>query len=180
MRQTIKYILPAGLTGVLVAATSWAQTSSPPERHTQGYVFVAPGRVSRLATLHFGGGGELVRSNGFGVGAEIGYLTESCPDPGGRGCGKSDGGSKQTGNGLFSFDGSYHINAGDSGKLVPFGTGGFSLIINPYGDNEAGFNFGGGVNYWLRNGMGLRLEFRDHVFYSHHHYGFRIGLAFGH
>jgi hypothetical protein len=44
-----------------------------------------------------------------------------------------------------------------------------------------GFNFGGGVNYWFREHLGLRLEFRDNVsttWDTEHYLGFRVGLAF--
>jgi hypothetical protein len=42
-------------------------------------------------------------------------------------------------------------------------------------------NYGGGVNWWISEGKGLRLEFRDHVetqFTDVHYVGFRIGFAF--
>ena len=46
-----------------------------------------------------------------------------------------------------------------------------------------GVNFGGGVNYWFRERVGLRLEFRDQVGIelegpSSHFYGLRVGLSF--
>jgi len=41
-------------------------------------------------------------------------------------------------------------------------------------------NFGGGVNWWFKRGLGLRLEVRDHVptTGNGHLLGFRIGLSF--
>jgi hypothetical protein len=142
---------------------------SEKEHRGQGYVFVAPGAISSsgtTATLHFGVGGEGLVHKGLGIGGEIGYLGPA------RGL--------QEGVGLFSANGSYHFkNASASGKLVPFVTGGYSLIFREGKAN--GVNFGGGVNYWFREAVGLRLEFRDQVFTlgeTTHYYGFRIGLAF--
>ncbi|MCI0423655.1 MAG: porin family protein [Acidobacteria bacterium] len=150
----------------LAPAIGMAQTVK--EHRGQGYVFVAPGAVSSdgtTATLHFGVGGEGLVYKGLGIGGEIGYVGPA------RGL--------QEGVGLFSANGSYHFrNASASGKLVPFVTGGYSLIFRD--GTASGVNFGGGVNYWFRERVGLRLEFRDQVFADRttHFYGFRIGLAF--
>lgn len=61
---------------------------------------------------------------------------------------------------------------------MPFVTGGYSLRIRA--GVASAFNFGGGVNYWFKDRVGLRLEFRDHISHSdlNYFYGFRIGLAF--
>jgi hypothetical protein len=150
----------------LAPAIGMAQTAK--EHRGQGYVFVAPGAVSSegtTATLHFGVGGEGLVHKGLGIGAEIGYVGPT------RGLGE--------GIGIFSANGSYHFrNASASGKLVPFVTGGYSLAFRE--GAASGVNFGGGVNYWFRERIGLRLEFRDQVFAdgATHFYGFRIGLAF--
>jgi hypothetical protein len=154
---------------VMTLAPSIGTAQSEKEHRGQGYVFVAPGAISSsvtTATLHFGVGGEGLVHKGLGIGGEIGYLGLA------RGL--------QEGVGLFSANGSYHFkNASASGKLVPFVTGGYSLIFREGKTN--GVNFGGGVNYWFREGVGLRLEFRDQAFTqgeTAHYYGFRIGLAF--
>jgi len=154
---------------VMTLAPSIGTAQSEKEHWGQGYVFVAPGAISSAgttATLHFGVGGEGLVQKGLGIGGEIGYLGPV------RGL--------QEGLGLFSAAGSYHFkNASGSGKLVPFVTGGYSLIFREGKTN--GGNFGGGVNYWFRERVGLRLEFRDQVFTqgrTAHFYGFRIGLAF--
>jgi hypothetical protein len=154
---------------VMTLVPSIGTAQSENEKRGQGYVFVAPGAISSsgtTATLHFGVGGEGLVHKGLGIGGEIGYLGSA------RGL--------QEGVGLFSANGSYHFkNAGAYGKLVPFVTGGYSLIFR--GGKTNGVNFGGGVNYWFREGVGLRLEFRDQVFTqgeTTHYYGFRIGLVF--
>jgi hypothetical protein len=142
-----------------------AQTGK--EYRGQGYGFVAPGSTSDGgSTLHFGVGGEGLVYKGLGVGGEIGYLGATR--------------SLNEGFGVLSPDVSYHfLSASKSGKLVPFVTGGYSLLFRS-GVGHA-VNFGGGVNYWFKDRVGLRLEFRDHVV-AHsdlgQFFGFRIGLAF--
>jgi hypothetical protein len=64
--------------------------------------------------------------------------------------------------------------------VTPFLTGGYTLWFR-HGAVSA-VNVGGGVHYWLRDGLGLRAEFRDHVplgDYSSkpHLWGARIGFA---
>jgi hypothetical protein len=150
----------------LLATLAIAQTT---EHRGQGYLFVAPGGVApngSTATLHFGVGGEGLLHKGLGVGGEIGYLTPAR--------------SFDSGFGIFSANGSYHFTqATASGKVVPFVTGGYSLFFR---DGHAnGFNAGGGVNYWFRERLGVRLEFRDQVVTEGrevHYLGFRVGLAF--
>ncbi|HLG13573.1 MAG TPA: hypothetical protein VJH03_03485 [Blastocatellia bacterium] len=142
-----------------------AQTSSAPRGW--GYGFVAPGGAgSRAATLHLGAGGEALIYKGLGAGAEIGYL------------GPFEG--LGSGFGVFSANGSYHfVNESNDKKLVPFVTAGYTLIFREGRANL--FNFGGGVNYWVRKKVGLRFEFRDHVWSNastQHFWGVRFGVAF--
>ncbi len=161
MRHLVLAVLLAASMSIAVAA----QTTR--EHGGHGYAFVAPGGASGgAATLHFGVGGEALVYKGLGVGGEIGYLGPA------RSLGE--------GFGVFSPDVSYHfLNASKSGKVVPFVTGGYSLLFRSGVANAV--NFGGGVNYWFKDRVGLRLEFRDHI-PAHselsHFYGFRIGLTF--
>lgn len=158
-----------GVIFLLAAAPGLLVAQAASERRGQGYVFVAPGAVAddgAVGTLHVGVGGEGLVYKGLGVGAEIGYLGLT------RGLGN--------GIGVFSANGSYHFrNVTSSGKLVPFVTGGYSLLFRGEAINAA--NFGGGINYWFHDRVGLRLEFRDHL-PAHadlsHYVGFRFGLAF--
>lgn len=154
------------------ASPTQAQTAAQVARQTAkagglGYVFVAPGgRSTGDGTLHFGGGGEYVFKGGGGIGAELGYLGPME---------RLDGGF-----GVFSLNGSYHfLKASSSGKTVPFLTGGVTGIFRG-SDGEGGFNFGGGVNHWFKDRVGVRLEFRDNVFSGSevHYLNFRIGLTF--
>jgi len=150
-----------------IPAVAWAQATA--EHKGQGYVFFAPGAVSPggSASAHFGGGGEALVYKGLGVGGEIGYLTPWQ--------------SFSSGLGVLSADGSYHfLPRKRDAKVVPFVTGGYTLFFRSGSGNL--FNFGGGINYWFRQRVGLRLEFRDHVwpssYQTEHYWGFRIGLAF--
>lgn len=134
------------------------------DRRAWGYLFGGAGGVSESSTafLHIGGGGEGLVYKGLGLGAEVGYFT-----PFSR---FSDG------VGILSVDVSHHFNRKE--KLVPFVTGGYSLGFRS--GSSSGGNFGGGVQYWASDRVGLRFEFRDHIFSSDspHFYSFRAGISF--
>lgn len=177
-RKNLLSLLSSSLVLLIFAVPSAeAQTATQVARQTreaggQGYVFVAPGgRSTDDATLHFGGGGEYVFKGGGSVGAELGYL-----GPIER---------LDAGFGVFSLNGGYHFkNASRSGKTVPFLTAGYTGIFRGSG-GDSGFNFGGGVNHWFKDRVGVRLEFRDNVFgftsganNSVHYLNARVGLTF--
>ncbi|MEO8658528.1 MAG: hypothetical protein ABI693_08665 [Bryobacteraceae bacterium] len=144
----------------------FALASVAAAQSSNGYVFVAPGGVSccghTQSTVHAGGGGEAILWKGLGAGAEVGgmgptqYLSESF--------------------GVFSANGYYHLLRGKHRKLDPFVTGGYTLFFRE-GAASLG-NFGAGVNYWFSKHVGLRTEFRDHVYITDHYWGFRFGVAF--
>jgi hypothetical protein len=118
------------------------------------------------ATIHAGGGGEALVAGSFGVGGEVGYFART-----------RDAGD---GYGLGSFNFSYHFGGRDlERKMVPFVTGGGSALFDG-ARTQGGANFGGGIQYWVRGGLGLRFEYRSHIFSSDssHAYEFRFGLAF--
>lgn len=150
---------------LLIAVQGVALAQSSTERRGWGYMFGGAGAATGDFSTGFfsvGAGGEGLVSNGLGLGAEIGYLAPF-RQPG-------------EGLGLFSGDVSYHFSR--SSKLVPFVTGGYSAIFRS-GASQGG-NFGGGVQYWMKERVALRLEFRDHVFSSDspHLVQFRVGLSF--
>jgi len=129
----------------------------------EGYAFFAPGITSSggEGTAHIGFGGELL-FKGIGIGPEIGYLTPI----------RSFG----DGIGTLSPNISYHFR---STQLSPFVTGGYTLFFR--NGHANGFNYGGGVDYWLADKKALRFEVRDNVMaeYDHTHFwGFRVGLSF--
>ena len=73
------------------------------------------------------------------------------------------------------------------GYLAPFrGPGdGFGILsVNPSyhfrNGSSGGGNFGGGVQYWMKDHVALRVEVRDHIFSSDtpHFFQFRVGLSF--
>ncbi len=132
----------------------------------QGYVFFAPGALvqngSHLGMVHFGGGGEGLLYKGLGAGAELGYVAPW----------------QETSNGigLLSLNGSYQFQR--NRKVSPFVTLGYSLGFRSGHINM--INFGGGAHWWFANRVGLRMEFRDHL-YSRtdlHYLEGRIGLSF--
>lgn len=172
MRQLIFVLfLLAAMSGVLAA-----QTPTPPakstntandDRRAQGYVFFGPGATSGSSTtwLNFGGGGEGFVKGGFAVGGEIGGFTPAS--------------NFDEGFGILSANAGYHfLKASRSGKVVPFASGGYSLFFRNAA--ASGVNFGGGVDYWFKERIGLRFEVRDHVIvqYDTHYAGFRVGLTF--
>jgi hypothetical protein len=151
----------------LIIASGVALAQSSNQRRAWGYVFAGAGGATGSGSeglFTVGAGGEGLVYKGLGFGAEVGYLAPF------RGAGN--------GFGILSTDASYHFDRGSS-KLVPFVTGGYSLAFRG-GAASSGGNFGGGVQYWMKDHLGLRLEFRDHVFSSDspHEYQFRVGLSF--
>ncbi len=156
----------------LTPALAFAQNEE--RRRDQYYVFVAPGGAnnftfgSTTGTLHFGVGGEGFVYKGLAIGAEAGFLAPMK--------------SFSSGFGLLDVDGSYHFSSSyKTKKVVPFITGGYSLS---FGSGVAnGLNFGGGVNWWMRDRLALRLEARDHIFpvsggTTPQAWEFRIGFSF--
>ena len=124
------------------------------------------GNGASTGNLSVAGGGEGLLKGGFGMGGEVGYLAPF------EGAGN--------GFGILSVNPSYHfLKASASRKLVPFVTGGFSLGFRN-GSSSGGGNFGGGVQYWMKDHLGLRVEFRDHIFSSDspQFLQFRVGLTF--
>ena len=176
MRQLIfALFLVTAMAGALLA-----QTPAPParsanttgttydEHRAQGHVFFGPGATSGSSTtwLNFGGGGEGFVKGGFAVGAEIGGFTPAS--------------NFDDGFGILSANAGYHfLKASRSGKIVPFASGGYSLFFRS--EAASGVNFGGGVDYWFKDRLGLRFEIRDHVVVEYpdtHFIGFRVGLTF--
>jgi hypothetical protein len=152
---------------LLLLCTGLTNAQSTDSRKGWGYVFFGAGVAAddgAFPLFHVGGGGEGLINGGFGAGAEVGYiapLEES-----------------SNGFGIFSANASYHFGGKDpSNKFVPFVTGGYSLGFRS--GTAHGGNFGGGVQYWIRERVGLRFEVRDHIFSSDspHLLSFRFGVT---
>ena len=159
----MKKVLIAVFALALIPASVFAQEGKMPRGW--GYVFGAVGSSSGgfgHTTVHVGGGGEGLFYKGLGAGAEVGYL------------GRDGFGS---GFGVASVNVAYHF-ARPGQKVVPFVTGGATVAFTT--GATTGGNLGGGVQYWMKDRVALRFEFRDHIISSDsaHFYGFRVGLAF--
>ncbi|MGO8737245.1 MAG: hypothetical protein ACLQVM_31145 [Terriglobia bacterium] len=76
----------------------------------------------------------------------------------------------------------HFISRDSKRKFDPFVDGGFSLLV---GSGVAvAIHYGGGMNYWLRRRIGLRFEFRHHIWSVEsgetvNMVGFRVGIVFG-
>ncbi len=133
-----------------------------------GYFYVAPGIATEWessAMLHIGGGVEVFPSKYVGVGADAGYVADF-----------ADYMNPST----FSMYavGRFRPKTSDN-KVEPFVAGGYTHFF--HGSTPNGVNFGGGINYWFTNHVGLRLEVRDSAHGSRpldHFVGFRIGVTF--
>jgi hypothetical protein len=150
---------------LLILAQGLAFGQSSNERKGWGYVFGGAGvreGFGSQTVINVGGGGEGIIAKGFGVGGELGYLSTTR--------------SASDGFGLASVNFSYHFN--NAQKLAPFVTGGGSLAFR--GGSAGGGNIGGGVHYWMRDNVGLRVEVRDFIFSSDitNTVVFRVGLSF--
>jgi hypothetical protein len=144
-----------------IPAAAFGQSQG--ERRGWGYGFVGIGGTNSEVFATAGGGGERLLYRGLGIGGEIGYL--STTDSLGNGLG------------LGSVNLAYHFN--HNGKVAPFVTGGASTAFRG-GAAAGGGNFGGGIQYWPKDHLGLRFEVRDHVFSSDspHLFSFRVGVTF--
>jgi hypothetical protein len=114
-----------------------------------GGVGVGVGGGASGGTFQLGFGGEGLITQSVGMGGEISYL------------GAFEG--IRNGIGIASVTGGYHFEGTGSGRrVVPFASGGYSLLFRS--GSTSGVNFGGGVNYWMKDRVGLRFEVRDYVF----------------
>jgi hypothetical protein len=157
----MRYIFALALLAATLPLTSLAQQSN-------GYVFVGatnPGSnpFTRYQSnfAHLGGGGEADLGKWFGFGAEVGALLAS---------------DNQAG--LASLGPYLHFLTSES-RIDPFVTGGSTMLIR--GGLGHLWHAGGGVNYWLNNRIGVRAEFRDHVWTQRNSLqflDFRFGVVF--
>jgi hypothetical protein len=141
------------------------------DRPGQWYLFGTAGTsgFGSGQKIGVGFGGERLVHAGIGVGGELqGFVLGTN--------GSAAGGV------LVALDGSYHLRLAER-RWVPFVTGGYSGFAG-CGSGCAvfsGFNYGGGVNYWVKSNRGVRLEVRDHVFQDYgpvHLVEFRVGFSF--
>jgi hypothetical protein len=172
-RSFVVLAIAAWLVGVPAAALAQPGGGTPVKPVSGlGYGFLGVGAAvgdgDSTGTWHVGGGGEAIFADAVGVGAEIGYLNSF------------EEGSD--GIGMLSINGTYHFGGGNtSAKVRPFLTGGYSLGFSG-GETDSLFNVGAGVDFWLKPKVGLRVEFRDHIWTEDNDtlqfLGVRVGVTF--
>jgi hypothetical protein len=119
--------------------------------------------------IHVGGGGEGRITSRFALGGEIGVL-------------KPITNRYAVTTFLGSVTPAFHfISKNSKHKFDPFVDGGVSLLAGR-GAGVA-IHYGGGTNYWLTRRVGLRFEFRHHIWSPEsgeavHLVGFRVGIIF--
>ncbi|HXX23584.1 MAG TPA: hypothetical protein VEO19_10580 [Terriglobia bacterium] len=105
--------------------------------------------LTAVGGTNTGFGGEVIAHDRAGAGVELGYAG---PDWSFSGNGAV---------GVGSANGSYHFFGTKSRRRIdPFATGGYSLYFGQRTTFKSGFNFGGGVNFWLIKHVALRSEIR--------------------
>lgn len=120
---------------------------------------------SNAGLVHAAGGGELLAGGRLGGGGELGLLAGS-------------GGALW----VASANGVYHgYRITDDRKVQPFLTGGYTRMSSGEGSFNA-WNVGGGVDVWLKERVGLRVEYRDHIRPDDrgavHYWTIRAGVVF--
>lgn len=141
----------SGIAPVLLVLTLTASSQLLAQDETRswaqffGGVGAMTGGGDTQSVLHIGGGGEALLAGGLGVTGEIGYL--------------SNFENFSSGIGVFSAGGLYAFNR--DRKTMPFVEGGYTLFFRS--GSAHGFFFGGGVNHWVGDRWGIRIEGRDQV-----------------
>ncbi len=130
---------------------SFAQSSN-------GYIVAGAGSRHGKLISQAAFGGESVIHKRIGVGAEIGAI------------------AGHQSFATFSANGYYHPPVTNRERVVdPFITAGYTAAVGLLGFEGNLVNFGGGVVYWFRRRIGLRVEFRG--FEPARIYGFRAGIT---
>ena len=162
---------------ILVLILMNSVDASAQQPGSYAYAFGGPVVVPRSAFtrwngnfVHMGGGAEGRLTNRFALGGELGVL-------------KPVTNRYAVAAGLASVTPAYHFIARESSrKIDPFVDGGISLLFGRGG--AIALHYGGGLNYWVRRRVGLRLEFRHHLWSPEagetiHLVGIRVGIVFG-
>ncbi len=158
MRTQLRlFLLTAGV--LILPTVAYAQS-------LQGFAF---GGVAALAPegeglVQVGAGLERIFGRGITAGVEFGWT------------GNSDPYRRYT---HVSLDGGYHVPTKNR-RFDPFVSGGFTMLVD--WDGAVGmFNVGGGVTYWTRPRLGLRVEARNHIYPGYNGLvqlpSFRIGVT---
>jgi hypothetical protein len=168
MRERPNVVAAMAVVAGIVLASAPAGAQERSDARMQPYTFAAPGGISNGGTsLHLGGGIEVLAWKGLGASFEGGYVG---PLPDGF----------DYGIGVVSANAFYQFGRPQRRKVTPFVTGGYSLGFRSQSVNAV--NVGAGVNYWLSEGVALRLELRDHIpiengLRDEHLWGARVGFT---
>jgi hypothetical protein len=116
-----------------------------------GYGIVGPAGFSGFfgssaSAVHASGGGEVLVGGRGGAAAELGVL-----------------GNSSSALVVFSANGVLHFSTGRGRRgSSPYVTSGYTHMASGEGSFSA-WNVGGGIDVWMQDRIGLRVEFRDHV-----------------
>lgn len=123
--------------------------------------------------VYAGAGGEARLADKFGLGGDVGVLNP-VTNP------------FATTVGLVAATPAYHFMSKNSNlKIDPFLNGGVSLLFTSGSVSLPAIHYGGGLNYSVRRHLGVRLEFRHHLWSPEsgstvHLVAFRAGIVIGH
>ena len=147
---------------ILLACTAISRSADA--QIPTGNVFAGDGFFScchpQGMTWQIGGGGEIPVARSVSAGGDIGLL-----------------GSNSF---LLSFNGWYHFSRHDPRQPQFFLTGGLG-VASERDSATGGANFGGGVDFWLAERRGVRIEIRDQLLEEYgttHLVMARIGFIF--
>ncbi len=147
----MKTTIAIAIVMMMAPASAMAQN---PDKSSRGEVYFFGGLFASKSIgypsvpaggVNAGFGGDLFLDKRWAVGAEAGYANAS----------------NYYSLGTGSIDLSCHfLGHQNRRKIDPFVTGGYSIYYGNRGANS-GYNFGGGVNFWVAKHVASRLEIRD-------------------
>jgi hypothetical protein len=139
-------------TVVIAALFMTGLTVAPRHAESQvvGYGIFGPtvlsGGSEYLVSGTTAGGAEFLVNGRIGVGVEAGFI-----------------GTPVSGWPVLSATGVWHLTSSrrDGSKVSPFVAGGISSIDSERSPNRS-WNIGAGIDVWMRERVGLRIDYRDH------------------
>jgi len=154
---------------------AWSEAASAQQLTTYvfgvaGPVFVPQSAFTRWngTFLYAGGGIESRIGKTFAMGGDGGILSKS-----------------RNTTGMAAATPAFHFKAEDSpGRFDPFINGGVSILFNTNSVSTPMVHFGGGINYSMNRRLGMRLEYRHHLWSPEAEEwvqlaAFRFGMVFG-